>query len=536
MTPIVEADRLGFAYGESPRAVLNAVTFDVAEGEMLLLAGPSGGGKSTLLRCINGLVPHFHGGRFEGRVLTGGVDTRCAQPRELAHVAGMVFQEPEAQIVARTVEEEVSFGLENLGAGRTLIRKRLEESLDALSIAHMRRRRLNTLSGGELQRVALAAVLTMQPRILLLDEPTSQLDPQAAEDVLNVVAQLRADLGLAVVIAEHRLDRLAQHATRVMCVSGDGSVTIDNARDAIAALPGAPPVTAIGRSAGWAPLPLSVAEARAFVNGAREGMRPHASRPQPAPGDGVVNVHGIDVTLGGQRALSRVTLDLREGEIVALMGRNGAGKTTLLRVIAGLAAPDRGDVRTPNPVADRDPYRQLAFVAQDPSSMLYHNTVEREIADVLHAAKRGGSVDDALDEWQLRDLRTMHPADLSSGERQRVALAAMLAGDPRIVLLDEPTRGMDARTKDLLIENLRRRAAAGAAVVLASHDVELAARVAGRVVLLANGEVIADGRAAEVLSESMTFSTQANKLFGGDVLTVEHAVAAMKGRNDAVSS
>jgi energy-coupling factor transport system ATP-binding protein len=521
---ILTVDRLHFTYGGSATPVICNVSFDVNEGELMLMVGPSGGGKTTLLRCMNGLVPHFHGGVFAGTVVVAGIDTRSRQPRDLASVAGMVFQEPEAQAVADNVEDEIVFGLENLGCDRARTRKRLEEALDALGIAHLRRRTLRTLSGGELQRVAIASVLTMQPRVLLLDEPTSQLDPQAAHDVLSVAADLRAELGLTVVVCEHRLDRLIQYADRVMEVPGDGSVNISVARDAMALLASAPPVIAIGRALGWAPLPLSVAEARRFA-GPRAVSAPTNGRAAPAPGDGVVSVRRLSVRLGETQALRDVSLELHEGEIVALMGRNGAGKTTLLRALAGLIDPAAHAVTFARDEFTRARYRHCAYVAQNPSAMLYHATVAREVEDVLRGTGRVGTVSDALDEWGLSALASRDPRDLSVGERQRVALAAMLAGAPRLILLDEPTRGMDADTRDLLIANLHRRRAAGATIVLASHDVELAASCAGRVVLLAEGEVIADGRAHEILADSITFSTQANKLFGGGVLTVEDALA-----------
>jgi energy-coupling factor transport system ATP-binding protein len=530
MTAIAEARGLSFAYGSDGPAVLSGVDFALNEGELVLMTGPSGGGKSTLLRCLNGLVPHFHGGRFAGTVRVGGLETRDHQPRELAKVAGMVFQEPEAQVVAGTVEGEIVFGLENSGVAPVVLRKRLEESLDALGIAHLRHRKPATLSGGELQRVAIASVLTMQPRLLLLDEPTSQLDPQAAEDVLGLLSHLRGDLGLTVVVAEHRLERLAQYADRVLQVPGDGTVRLDGARAALAASEAAPAVAVIGRALGWSPLPLSVAEGRLFA-----GQRlapPALTGGAKAAGDAIVSVRGLTVTLEGAPALREVTLELREGEVVALMGRNGAGKTTLLRTMAGLQRADAGEVTFAfDESAGPGLYRRLAFVAQDPASLLYHETVRAEIEDVLHTTRRAASVDEALDEWRLASLPQRHPADLSVGQRQRAALAAMLCGAPRVLLLDEPTRGMDHETKELLVANMRRRAAAGACVVLASHDVELAARAADRVVLLAEGEVIADGPARSVLTESMAFSTQANKLFGGDVLTVEDALrAARNGR------
>ena len=522
--PIIEIRRLTFTYADEPAPVIRDLDLAVDEGEMLLLAGPSGGGKSTLLRCLNGLVPHFHGGTFEGSVRVAGVDTRTRQPRELASIAGLVFQEPEAQMVAATVEDEIVFGLENLGADPSLIRRRLEEMLDALGIVHLRHRTVSTLSGGELQRVAIAAILTMHPRIILLDEPTSQLDPQSAEDVLRTVNDLRADLGLTIVAAEHRLDRLAPYADRVMHIPRAGEFAVMNTRCAMSGLPGAPVVSRIGASLGWSPLPLSIVEARPFV-GRRADTTTLAGVAKSESGKALVEVQGIEVELGGVTVLRGVSLRLERGQVTAVMGRNGAGKTTLLRAIAGLIRPVRGAIRFSIPGIEESRYRHLAFVAQDPSSMLYHASPRDEIRDVLRGTGRSGEVEATLMEWNLTDVAHRDPRDLSVGERQRVALAAMLCGAPELILLDEPTRGMDTGTKDLLVANLRRRAAAGASVAIASHDVELAARCADRVVLLADGDVIADGPARSVLTDSLVFTTQANKLVGGDVLTAEDAIA-----------
>ena len=242
MTAIASVRGMSFTYGSAASPVIRDLDLDIEEGEMLLLVGPSGAGKSTLLRCLNGLVPHFHGGAFRGSVIVAGVDTMSRQPRDLASIVGLVFQDPEAQIVASTVEDEIVFGLENLGADPGLIRRRLEEMLDALNIVHLRHRKTETLSGGELQRVAIAGILTMHPQILLLDEPTSQLDPQSAEDMLRTVNDLRADLGITVVVAEHRLERLISHADRVLDMFPDGRAAIVANRAAIASLPGAPVV------------------------------------------------------------------------------------------------------------------------------------------------------------------------------------------------------------------------------------------------------------------------------------------------------
>lgn len=528
---MVEARGLTFAYGSSETPALRDVCLRVEEGEMVVLAGPSGGGKSTLLRSLNGLVPHFHGGAFGGEVRLNGVDTRERQPRDLAAYAGMVFQEPEAQTVARTVEDEIVFGMENFGLEPKLIRRRLEELLDALSLAHLRARELVTLSGGERQRVAIASVMGMQPHVLLLDEPTSQLDPQSAQDVLAKVMELRDEMGLIVMVAEHRLERLAGHADRVIVVERDGAARVMCPREAmlVDGVP-APPVARIGAAAGWSPLPLTLVEGRRFVRRSvgSGGVRVDR-RPTSAGGDVMVSAHGVHVELGRASVLRGVDLALRGGEIVALMGRNGAGKTTLLRTLAGLVGPSRGKAEFASEIDPRSLYRHMAYVAQDPASMLYRATLREEIGDVLGGTKRAGSAEDALAEWDLASMSERNPRDLSVGERQRVALAAMLAGGPEIILLDEPTRGMDAVTAEMLVENLRRRRDAGACVVLASHDVELAARCADRVVLLADGEVIDDGPPTTVLTGSLAFSTQANKLFGGDVLTVEDGIAAALG-------
>ncbi len=529
---MIEVEGLSFAYPNAARPVLDGAAFTVDEGELVLIVGTSGSGKSTLLRCLNGLVPHYHGGAFSGRVIVDGLDTRDHQPRDLAGAVGMVFQDPESQMVAETVEDEVAFGMENLGLTRSAMRKRVEEVLDLLRLAPMRERRVDTLSGGELQRVAIAAVLAMQPRILLLDEPTSQLDPQAAEDLLTVVQRLNDDLGLTVLIAEHRLERVVQYADRLLYLPGDGSVRSLDVREAMASLSLAPPVARLGRALGWSPVPLSVREGRRFAGTIVDRPSPKTNGTRPA-GEALVAARDLRVSYGSRPALAGVSFDARRGEILALMGRNGAGKTTLLRTLVGLVRPEAGSAAVLNrDVAGWETEqlaRDVALVPQEPSAVLYHETVEREIADTLAGTGREGTVDEALAEWDLEELRATHPADLSAGERQRAALAAMLAGRPPVLLLDEPTRGMDYETKERLVENLRRRCRDGCAAILASHDVELAGRCADRVLLLAEGQVVVEGPARAVLTETLTFSTQVSKLLGGAYLTPEDVIGETKG-------
>jgi energy-coupling factor transport system ATP-binding protein len=531
---MIRVEELSFAYPKAAGPVLRGVNLSIPEGEAVLVVGPSGGGKSTLLRCLNGLVPHFHGGSFAGRVSVDGEDTLNHQPRELARKVGLVFQDPESQFVADIVEDEIAFGMENMGVPRLTMRKRVEEVLDVLDIAHLRRRRLDTLSGGELQRVAIGAVLTVQPRVLVLDEPTSQLDPQAAEEVLTVVQRLNSDLGLTIVMAEHRLERVVQYVDRVLYMPGDGSVASYPVRQAMERLPLAPPVARIGRALGWAPLPLSVREGKPFVRGS--ALPPLSDKRSDTGESGVagigagVVVEKAHLSYGDADVIKGISLRAFPGQVLALMGRNGAGKTSLLRSLVGLLAPRKGTVSVLGEdvvgSTTEELTRRVALVPQNPASILFHDTVEGEVADTLKGTGREGSVEEALAEWRLESLRRAHPRDLSAGERQRAALAAMLVGRPPVILLDEPTRGMDYETKRLLIDNLRRRCREGCTVVLASHDVELVGSCADRVVLLAEGEVAAAGPTRDVLTESLTFSTQVNKLFGGRYLTVEEVLAS----------
>jgi len=495
--PLITLDAVSYRYPEAERPALSEITTSVDPGEVILLRGPSGSGKSTLLRCLNGLVPHSSGGRFRGRVVVCGLDTREHPPRQLGAHIGFVFQHPDAQFVLEDVEAELAFGLENLGLARPLMRKRVEEVIDQVGINPLRRRRIDSLSGGERQRVAIAAALAMHPDALVLDEPTSQLDPQAAEDVLQVVLRLVAELGMTTVIAEHRVERIAPFVDRIWTL--DAGVLRDQPpRIALAEGGARPPVVDLALRAGWTPIPLGLRDARVHA------QRLPAVWANPAPANGygpiICRVEGLDHRYDAVPAVKGLSLTLRRGQVVALMGRNGSGKTTLLRLIAGLLRPQRGTI-THDGVA--------AYVPQDADSLLFAPTVDEEL--------RGQSAEVVAPfaAWLHR-----YPRDLSSGERQQLAIASMGARAD-LLLLDEPTRGLDPLVKAALSAYLRTRASAGAAILVATHDVEWAARTADRVLLMADGEIYADGPPAEVLSDSLVFATQISKLVGGGWLLPE---------------
>ena len=511
--------RVSFRYPDSPGIALRDVDLEVEGGEILLVAGGSGSGKSTLLRAANGLVPHTSGGQFSGNVLAFGRSTRTHRPRELADVVGFVHQDPEAQFVVDHVERDLAFVLENLGHEPQAMRRRVEEVLDALGIAQLRERAPTSLSSGERQRCAIAGALAAAPAALVLDEPTSQLDPQGADDVLAAIGRLNADLGTTVLLAEHRLERAAPLADRAVIFEAGSIVASPGPPAAVlAGYAGAPPVTHLARLLGWEPLPLTVRDARRLAVEAGRANRSDRSdrsdgsngldgcKPPPpdapgeaqgeAPGELLLDATGVHVELGGRTVLADVSVSARQGEVIALLGRNGAGKTTLLRVLGRLLTARAGSIEGPGTVA---------YVPQDPNTLLFAATVRAELEQTLHLLGRRdhGDVDHWLAALDLTHLAGRHPRSLAGGERQRVAVAAVAVGGADVLLLDEPTRGMDAPSRAGLERALRAHAEAGGAVVLATHDVELAARSAGRVVVLGDGDVVASGPARTVLAGSL---------------------------------
>jgi energy-coupling factor transport system ATP-binding protein len=440
--PIARIAGLSYLYPGATLPSLRSIDLELGPG-LTVVAGGSGGGKSTLLRLLDGLVPQFHGGRISGSATVAGLDPLRTPIPRLAQRVGLVFQDVETQSVYGTVEREVAFGLENAGMPRSEMHDRVDEALAGLSIEHLRGRRLATLSGGERQRVQLAAVLAMRPQVVALDEPTSQLDSEGADAVLAECAMLAAT-GRAVVVAEHRLELLVPAADRLLLVE-DGRVA-ETTRDALRG-------------------PASVRPDRSF-DGAEIAWE----------------ARGVVAGFGPEPVLRDVSLAGFRGEVVAVLGPNGSGKTTLLRTLAGLLAPLAGTVLRP---AGR-----TAYLPQNPGALLHLPTVREEVALTLRRTGSGEDPRTMLAAFGLEGLAGRYPRDLSSGERQRAALAATLAGSPTLVLLDEPTRGMDSAARRSLAAAVAALAAAGSAVILATHDRELAAELADRSIEMVDGRAI----------------------------------------------
>mgnify|MGYP001077109938 CR=1 FL=1 len=540
---MIHFQQVTFTHPGAAAPALQDISLHVPAGTVALVAGASGSGKSTLLRCTNGLVPHFSGGQLSGSLRVDGLDPVQVSPQGMSRHVGFVFQDPEAQFVVDRVEDEIAFALENLALPRTEMEARVAEALALLELEPLRGRRVETLSGGERQRVAIAAALALRPRLLVLDEPTSQLDPHSAEEVLQALQRLNKALGLTILLSEHRLERVLPFTGQLIYLeAGRPGLVSGPPRSVLAQIPLRPPLAALGLALGWQPLPLSVEEARSFVD---SGNFRHLATEVATTKDSnrsndfsryppLLKAEGLEVSYGPIPALRGASLELHPGEITALLGPNGAGKSTLLRCLVGLLRPSRGRVWVDGQdISGQDTAaicRLVGYLPQDPNALLFADTVREELEATLrfHGQPAGPQVVTLLARLGLADKAEAYPRDLSAGERQRAALGAVMVVQPRALLLDEPTRGLDYAAKRGLLDLLRGWRAEGMAILLVTHDVELAALAAGKVLILENGKVTACGSPAKVLTESAQFAPQIARLFPGTGwLTVEAALAGL---------
>jgi energy-coupling factor transporter ATP-binding protein EcfA2 len=534
---MIRFNNVTLIYPYVQRTIFEDLSFEVPEGEFVLVMGDTGAGKSTLLKLMNGLVPHHTGGIFSGSIMVDGKDTALHKPRDLVDVIAIVGQNPALGFVTDTVEEELVFGMESLGVAPEVMRKRVEDMLDLLALTPLRQRKLSSLSGGEAQRVAIASVLTMNPKILLLDEPTSALDPIAAEEVLATLSRLVHDLGITVVIAEHKLERVLQFVDRVIYVRNEREVAVGFPQEILKDSTLAPPIVHLFRSLASEisdkEIPLTVRDARRQLGDLAAALSP-LERNQPAiAAEPLLELENVAIHYGAKVALKNVSLAISPGEIVAIMGRNGAGKSTLLSSIAGLRKFERGLVRVcgldPQLLKGKDLIAKIGFVPQEASDLLYAQSVEEELRHSDHDNGVTLGTTSRLLARLLPDIDVhVHPRDLSEGERLCLVLAIVLANNPPLLILDEPTRGLDYRAKDRLITAIRECRDLKSAVIVASHDVELIAEIATRVVVLADGEIVADGPAGEILTSSPAFAPQVAKVLApAQWLTVNEVLKSM---------
>ena len=500
---MIKFQNVSLIYPTSQKTILDKLNFEIGEGEFVLLIGETGIGKSSVLRLINGLVPHHTGGILAGNVEVGGFSTRNVRPGELAELIGIVGQNPINGFVTDLVEDELAFSMESLNLSNEVMRKRIEEVLDLLSLAPIRDRKIATLSGGEQQRVAIASAMVLHPRILVLDEPTSALDPVAAEEVLAILQRLVHDLGITVIIAEHRLERVIGYVDTVIEIGTDGSTRIGKPEEILKDSKIAPPIVKLARALKLPKISLSVRDLRKETDSIRE-KGADVNHRHEVLGREFVKTESLSVNYGSKVALSPINLSVRGGEIVALMGRNGAGKSSLIKSLLGVIE-HKGSIKKN--------MNRVGYIPQDANDLLYHQSVKNECdqTDKDHALPTGTTLK-LLNKLVPNIKEHVHPRDLSEGQRLALVLAIVLAPDPDFLILDEPTRGLDYSAKELLIRELVARSEKGAAVLIATHDVELVAELATRIVILADGDLVADGPTLDVLLASPAFAPQVTKV------------------------
>lgn len=524
-------------YPHSTTTVIDDLSFEINEGEMVLVMGHTGSGKSSLLRLINGLVPHHTGGILAGEITVDGISTRTVRPGELAGVVGIVGQNPIDGFVADLVEEEIAFGMESLNFAPELMRKRVEEALDQTGLASLRSRNIATLSGGEQQRVAIASALVMHPKVLVLDEPTSALDPIAAEEILALLHRLVHDLSITVIIAEHRLERVIGYVDRILLIEGDGSSQIGLPHEILSKSDLVPPIVRLSRALGLNEVGTSTREVRRVTEQYRS--LPEIERKKLLPGDIRLEAKSLTTFYGDTRALSDVSLTLRAGEVTALMGRNGAGKSTLIRSLVGIQSADSGQItingRDIGSLSSVERSRSIGYIPQEPSDLLYKSTVDQECeqADRDHKLAAGSTF--ALLQESVPNINgSTNPRDLSEGQRLALVLSIVLVARPQLLILDEPTRGLDYHAKGALIGFLRTHARKNqASILIATHDVELVAELADKTVFLSEGEKVADGATIDVLLASPAFAPQVSKVMSPKRwLTVDDVLAAQRADSE----
>ncbi len=526
----IKIKNLVYHYPDMKSPSLNNINIEIPQGQFVLIVGGSGSGKSTLLRSIAGLVPEFYGGSYSGEIFIGGKEIRKIDRRTLVQKVGMVFQDPESQLVMTSVEEEIAFGLENIGVSNSIIKRRIMEVKNALRLTNYTDKFISELSGGQKQKTALASILAMQPDIILLDEPTSQLDPIAGEDILTMIRRLNEENGITVILTEQRLERCFHLADRVL-VMEDGKIIFDHHSPKEIAKwalynksPFIPPLAKLFAEVGFPKIPVTVKQGREilkpYLHEIGSGESLDSKLEIIEDNNPLVEIKGLWFTYpNGKEVLKDINLNINSKEFIVVMGENGGGKTTLLKHINGLLKPSRGKVKVKGKDTRKILVEELSYdigyLSQNPNDYLFLPSVQEEIKFTMDnlGIKNDGIVDEVLERLNIKELKDKNPRDLSTGERQRVALASILVTRPKLLILDEPTRGLDYELKESLGELLLKLKEEGTTIFMVAHDVEFAAEYADKIILIDGGTIIAKGNKKEVLTNSTFYSPQISKLF-----------------------
>ena len=517
MTYDIEIRDVSFKYEGSENFALHNINLNFNRGEIVLITGPAGSGKTTLCSCINGLVPHYHEGELTGEVLVRSYNTQKARIGGLASLVGMVFQDPESQLVTNSVTDEVAFGPENFGVPRQEINKRVEDSLKRTRLQGYEERQPHNLSGGEQQACVIAAIYAMQPQIFIMDEPLSNLDPEGRSQILNLVIDVAKKRGKTLVIVEHALEEVLPHVERVIILDQgeiirDGSVSEALTAGDIPFVFTRPAITQLGEKFNLHPLPITPNEFYSEFNSSYELKKGRLVDKVDKPkknDDVVINIQDVSFSYNQvNRVLDRVNLTIYAGELVAILGRNGSGKTTLVRHIIGLQQPDQGVVMVLGKDVSQTPTYELAqnvgFCFQNPNHQIVSFNVKDEMrfglkAHNIEENEFDERIQEALEFVNLQDYLDAEVFDLGKGQKQRLALASVLTLKPSILIIDEPTTGQDPKMTEEIFEIIRRLNESGTTILMITHKIDYAAAYAKRAIVLQHGKVSFDGSIRDLM-------------------------------------
>jgi len=523
---LYKLDHVTYTYPSRHKPSLVDLSLSIGAGEFVLVIGPSGGGKSTFTRLLAGMIPDFYGGKLTGNIFFQ--EKPLLQQKNLVEQVGMVFQNPEKQMLAERVEKELVLGMENLGRSRPEMQKNLTDVSHLLGLDSLHDRRIASLSGGEKQRVVIGALLAMGSRVLILDEPTSQLDPRGSAAVLTTLGKLHQELGYTIVLAEHRTDECFPLADRVLVVESGEVVRDESTRDFATKadskyVPYLPKVTQWFVGQGATHLPLSLTEAKQHL--AQGSFTPLTDESKcfetDVSGTNAITFSHVDFAHSSRkRQFSDFTLKIPQNQLVTILGENGAGKSTLLRLMAGLLKVHAGDIRVLGKSVDElsapERVRLIGYLPQQADAYLFHDTVEEELRFTLRNANLDddGIITQMLTWFEIEKYRHHNPRDLSVGERARVVMAAVLVSNPQLLLLDEPTRGLEPPRKQKLGKLLLKWLGGNdRTIVLITQDVEFAAEFSDWVVHLESGKILAQGLKSRVMNQNSIFASHLTRLF-----------------------
>jgi energy-coupling factor transport system ATP-binding protein len=532
----INIKKLSYKYPESNKNALENINMEIHQGDLMLVLGSSGSGKSTLAKCISRTVPNFYGGTIYGQVFLKGQDFEELNHKQRAQEITMVFQDPERQLVMDKVHREIAFGLENVGTPESQFKKRIWEALQFVGITDLALRDINTLSGGQKQKVAIASALAYMPKCIILDEPTSQLDPAASEEIVNVVRKINEELGITIIVIEQKIGKWFDYADRISVLK-DGKLVFNDDKDKLYAsednyLRGfMPSYLRLLSMLGISKRPESFKEARAALKNCK--LENTAKVNDTFPQEDLVEIKNLLCRYDKAEAVKNLSFKIYERDFLGIIGANGSGKSTLLRAMVGLIKysgsiklKDKGEVKK---LKLKELAKSVGYVSQNPNDYISKETVYEELKFTLDnfCLEDNGVIDETLRALDIYHLKTANPRDASGGERQRIAIASILVLKPRLLLLDEPTRGLHVEAKRKLGNTLKKLTTEGTTVVMITHDMEFAAQYCSRFMLMFDGQKASEGNAEEVLGSSIYYTTAINKLVrdvSKDIFTLEQAV------------